>query len=79
MGAEESAVTPVIIGHRQPPAGTRDMLLNLAWEVPGFFQHFAEILEPIDQDPAVREAGRARFRHYRTQGLEVLTHNDFTF
>lgn len=79
MGAEETGLTPVIIGHRQPPSGTLDILLNLTREVPSFFQHCTEVLEPIDQDPAVREAGRARFRHYREQGLEIVTHNDFTF
>jgi DNA polymerase-3 subunit chi len=54
-----------------PPA---DLLINLADEVPAFYGRFARIAEIIDGSPAGREAGRARHRFYREQGLEPETH-----
>jgi len=54
-----------------PPA---DLLINLATEVPAFYTRFPRIAEIIDGSPAGREAGRARHRFYREQGLEPETH-----
>ncbi|MEI6414594.1 MAG: DNA polymerase III subunit chi [Pseudomonadota bacterium] len=78
-GTEEDTTVPVsvLIGHHQPPLGSLDRLMNLTHEVPDFFHRFTEVVEPLDQDPAVREAGRARFRFYRERGLKIITHNDF--
>jgi len=59
-------------GGAEPPAA--DLLINLAGDVPGFFQNYARIAEIIDGSPASREAGRARHRFYRDQGLEPETH-----
>jgi DNA polymerase-3 subunit chi len=49
-------------------------LINLASEVPGFFKRYPRIVEIIDGSAACREAGRARHRFYRDQGLEPETH-----
>lgn len=59
-------------GQAEPPAA--DLLINLATEVPAFYQRFPRIAEVIDGSPAGREAGRARHRFYREQGLEPETH-----
>ncbi|MDP2323364.1 MAG: DNA polymerase III subunit chi [Gammaproteobacteria bacterium] len=59
-------------GNTAPPDA--DLLVNLADEVPGFFGRYARIAEIIDGSPACREAGRARHRFYREQGLEPETH-----
>jgi DNA polymerase-3 subunit chi len=56
----------------EPPAA--DLLINLAPEVPAFFQRYARIAEVIDDSPGCREAGRVRHRFYRSQGLEPETH-----
>jgi DNA polymerase-3 subunit chi len=71
-------LAPVTIGFAEsgpvsglPPA---DLLINLAPEVPAFFNRFPRIAEIIDASPASREAGRARHRFYRAQGLEPETH-----
>jgi len=71
-------VAPVTIGAAdpkdqvEPPAA--DLLINLATEVPPFYGRFPRIAEIIDGSPAGREAGRARHRFYREQGLEPETH-----
>ncbi len=60
-------------GETVPPPGA-DLLINLADEVPAFFDRYPRIAEIIDGSPAGREAGRARHRFYREQGLEPETH-----
>ncbi|MBL8200731.1 MAG: DNA polymerase III subunit chi [Chromatiales bacterium] len=59
-------------GQAEPPAA--DLLINLATEVPAFYRRFPRVAEIIDGSPAGREAGRARHRFYRAQGLEPETH-----
>jgi DNA polymerase-3 subunit chi len=70
--------SPITIGSAdaadpiEPPAA--DLLINLADEVPMFFGRYPRIAEIIDVSPTGREAGRARHRFYRDQGLEPETH-----
>lgn len=71
-------LAPVTIGASgtaaplEPPAA--DLLINLANEVPDFFRRFPRVAEIVDGSPAGREAGRARHRFYREQGLVPETH-----
>lgn len=79
LAPEGSApLAPVTIGAADTPGPAAlpiaDLLVNLAPEVPGFFQQFPRIAEIIDDSPAGREAGRARHRFYRKHGLEPETH-----
>jgi DNA polymerase-3 subunit chi len=78
-GDGRQPLAPVTIGSADapvPPSGPpqADLLINLAADVPVFFDRFARIAEIIDGSPAGREAGRARHRFYREQGLEPETH-----
>jgi DNA polymerase-3 subunit chi len=59
-------------GDTQPPDA--DLLINLADEVPAFFARYPRIAEIVDGSRAGREAGRARHRFYRQQGMEPETH-----
>lgn len=69
---------PVTIGFpgistaAEPPSA--DLLINLAPEVPAFFERYARIAEIVDSSPAGRETGRTRHRFYRDHGLEPETH-----
>lgn len=69
---------PVTIGAADAAAPAEppdaDLLINLATDVPAFYQRFGRVAEVIDGSPAGREAGRARHRFYREQGLEPETH-----
>jgi DNA polymerase-3 subunit chi len=69
-------VAPVTIGSTASAAGppAADLLVNLADDVPDFYGGFARIAEIVDGSAAGREAGRARHRFYRQQGLEPETH-----
>lgn len=52
----------------------RDILINLDQTIPPFYTQFSRVLELIIQDTAAQEAGRERYRAYRSQGLEINTH-----
>lgn len=65
--------TPVVIGEGPPPERIRDVLINLAADVPSGFERFARVAELVDQDEPVRQAGRQRYRAYQNLGYAVQT------
>ena len=78
LSPDSQPTAPITIGSAVPANGTgppdADLLINLAAEVPAFYARYPRIAEIIDGSPAGREAGRARHRFYREQGLEPETH-----
>jgi DNA polymerase-3 subunit chi len=71
--AQQWSQTPVLLSCERAPEQEFELLLNLAAEVPPSSQRAQQVIEIIDADPARREAGRARFRHYRAQGVQPQT------
>ena len=71
----EPAANPILIGHADGVGDEHDVLVNLAPGVPPFFSRFERVAEPLDQDPAVRSAGRERFRYYRDRGYAPTSHD----
>ncbi len=66
---------PIVLTLARPPADLpRALLLNRASTVPEFATEFERVIELVDDEPARREAGRARFRAYRQLGCEPQTH-----
>ena len=65
---------PVTIGSGDEEPADVDLLINLAAEVPAFYQRPARIAEIIDGSATCREAGRNRHRFYRQNKLEPETH-----
>lgn len=76
LGAESvTPAAPITIGTpgtNAPPAA--DLLVNLATDVPEFFDRYGRVAEIVDGSATGREAGRARHRFYRGRGLEPETH-----
>lgn len=68
------ATTPVLIGAGEEPADLPYLLINLAGTVPAFFTRFERVAEVVNDEPAVRDAGRERFRFYRDRGYSLRTH-----
>lgn len=60
----------VLVGHGGWPADwpARDLLVNLAAEVPGGAEGFARIIELVEAEPELRTQGRKRFADYRERG-----------
>lgn len=67
---------PVSIGHGWLPQ-QREVLVNLAAEVPEFLNGFTRVVEIIDQQEETRDSGRKRYRFYRDAGFP-LTHHKVT-
>lgn len=65
---------PVTIGSGTDEPADVDLLINLADEVPAFFQRSARVAEIIDGSTECREAGRSRHRFYQQNSLEPETH-----
>ena len=70
----DPAMTPVLIGHQDDPAGEHEVLINLSQRIPPFFSRFQRLAETLDQTPELLAAGRARYRHYQQRGYELRHH-----
>lgn len=71
---EECADFPVTIGHDWEPPLDCAVVVNLAPETPRFFGRCERVAEVVNQEPAVRDAGRERYRFYRDRGYELHHH-----
>ena len=65
---------PIQIGFGVTPEKQRDILINLDQQIPPFHTQFNRVLEFVLQETATQEAGRERYRYYRTQGFQLNTH-----
>lgn len=68
------AEAPVIIGHEPPPEGPRDVLVNMGMTMPEGFEGFERVAELVDQEEAIKRAGRERYRQYQVQGHAITSH-----
>lgn len=65
---------PVILGHGPAPLAMTDVLVNLATDVPEDYARFERVAEFIDEDAAVKQAGRVRYKAYKDAGHVPETH-----
>lgn len=56
------------------PGTDRRVLINLATRVPPFFSRFERTLEVVNQQEAIRDYGRERYRFYRQRGYPLQHH-----
>lgn len=74
-GSEEQNNSAIVIGHQQQaPNVNKDVLINLARQVPLFFSQFERVAEMINENEDQKQHGRDRFRFYRDRGYELKTH-----
>ncbi|AGA91059.1 DNA polymerase III, chi subunit [Thioflavicoccus mobilis 8321] len=73
-GETDADLTPILIGWDADPGDARAVLINLSGRVPERLERFERLCEAVDQDPAIRDAARERFRHYRRAGLSLEHH-----
>lgn len=72
--ADAAPTAPVVLSAGIEPAQAPEVLLNLDAGVPALALRAARVVEFIDGNPALRTAGRERFRRYRDQGITPNTH-----
>jgi DNA polymerase-3 subunit chi len=75
LNACNPLTTPVIISHDKESGDEKDVLINLACDVPSFFSKFDRVAEIIDKEPQIITAGRQRFRFYRDRGYQLDKHD----
>lgn len=56
------------------PGNDRNLLINLAAEVPPFFSRFERTLEVVNEQSDVQSAGRQRYRFYQQRGYPLHHH-----
>ena len=79
IGADAAAAAgpvsePVLVGTPGTWNGDLDVLVNLTATVPGEADRAARIAEIVPAAGAGRDAGRERYREYRSRGFELRTH-----
>ena len=67
--------TPVVLNTGSGPTEAVDVLINLTQGLPARPELAARIIEIIDADPALRAAGRERFKAYRERGFALEKHD----
>jgi DNA polymerase III subunit chi len=66
--------TPVLLSAGREPPTAPQVIVNLATASPPGLERVIRIVEVVDADAARRQSGRLRFKHYRTLGVEPVTH-----
>jgi DNA polymerase-3 subunit chi len=46
----------------------------MAVDVPAFFSRFERVVEIIEADDSLKQAGRLRYQYYKVRGYELVTH-----
>ena len=69
----------VLIGHgsnteNHHHAQNRELLINLASEIPLFFSSFKRVVEVINNDEQTKQCGRDHYRFYRDRGYTLENH-----
>ena len=70
-GSDQS---PISIGHDPAEVETRDLLINLADDIPDCAGAFPRIAELVTSDETSKQKSRRRFAVYRDQGHQLDTH-----
>ena len=65
---------PVLLA-TDAPGNDRRVLINLDNDVPSFFSRFDRTLEVVNKDPVIQQAGREKYRFYKTRGYPLHHHN----
>jgi DNA polymerase-3 subunit chi len=70
-----AAETPILIGRADDVPPNCGLLLNLGTECPAHFASFDRLFEIVGLDETEKEAGRARYKLYRSRGYAITNHD----
>lgn len=70
-----ASAAPVTIGCGGSCGESRELLINLGEDIPGFAGSFERVAELVSPDDDSKRAGRQRFAAYRDAGHKIETHN----
>jgi DNA polymerase-3 subunit chi len=75
LDAGLAAETPVLIANDERAPEGFDWLLNLGADCPPHFERFERLFEIVGADDAERDAGRGRYRFYKSRGYAIADHD----
>jgi len=64
----------VLIGTQAAPEKWQALIFNLSSKYPDDLTKTERVLEILDNNEDLKQAGRQRFRQYKQDGLEISTH-----
>jgi DNA polymerase-3 subunit chi len=64
----------VLIGSQPAPAQWQKVIINLATNPPSDLTNTERVLEILDNNEQLKQAGRQRYRYYKQLGLNLVTH-----
>jgi len=70
----ECGSNPVYINHSGDPLDIHGVLINLSPQTPDCFTRFERLAELVNQDETIKQAGRERFKFYKSRGYPLQTH-----
>ena len=70
-----AAETPILISRAQEVPANCGLLLNLGEDCPPHFASFERLFEVLGTEQAEKEAGRARYKLYRSRGYAIANHD----
>ena len=70
-----TAATPVLIASGALPESHRDVLVNLADDLPPGFASYGRVCEVVGGDEDARRGARARWRGYKAAGMAPQSHD----
>ena len=71
----EELPNSVLIGVSTSTTASTSVLINLSTELPDNMDRLERIVEIIDQDVQIKQAGRQRYKAYQSQNFQLKTHN----
>lgn len=72
---EIQAASPVWLAADAAGLGHFDVLVNLGDDVPAGFERFERLIEIVANDDHGRAQARERWKHYKSQGFDLLQHD----
>lgn len=70
---QDASEWPLTLGYNWDPE-KGEVLINLANDVPQFFNQFERVAEIVGQDKHARDSARKRYGFYRDHGCDVRHH-----
>ncbi len=64
----------VLIGTETAPTRWQKLIFNLSSRLPDKIEQCERVLEILDADESLKQAGRLHFRHYQQGGFNITTH-----
>lgn len=74
IGEGPNPPPPIQIGFTDNMPNKKNILVNLAGEIPSSHQQFQHIIEIVPQDETYKQQLRTHYRFYQQQGYTIQTH-----